>query len=201
MDDFFNNKNTNNLCKMSYNIEGKEDGRYCIIKTDGKISYERKCVSDSDCNYCIDDPSDKTKKICSNTAKECKNHSDCLVIKESFEEIYKRKTTEFKEEVRQWLNTILKNNCKETNLLKTKLKIKSYEDINDILGNTDLRLYNNKTGHLFLEDEFLNNKYYNEILVKRANDNRNPFRILDKNTDLKYGIMKIIIKKSNKYLL
>lgn len=120
------------------------------------------------------------RRICSNKDNfgndiSCEKNSDCFTNTEfNYDNIYRQRINLLKNEVSSWIKIILKNNCEEDIKLKEKLGGKKYETLADLdISDTDLRNYNSKTGHKFLDDHFFNDKYWDEYLVKQINNN--PF--------------------------
>lgn len=141
---------------------------------------------------CVNHPY-PSRRICNNkddfgNTINCEQNIDCYRTGEyNYDTIYRKRITLIKRKVSEWIKEILKNNCDEDIKLKESLGGKPYEDLSDLnISDNDLRRFNNKTGHKFLEDYFLNNVYWDEHLVKRINNN--PFDIIKNDNVWKWGI-------------
>tara|TARA_B100000035_G_scaffold294795_1_gene285358 strand:- start:85 stop:1032 length:948 start_codon:yes stop_codon:yes gene_type:complete len=82
-----------------------------------------------------------------------------------------------------WIQTIMRNNCKEDLKLKQKLKLKFNENLYTILQNSK-QLYNNNNGFRFLNSDLEIEKYYDNLIIK---NNINPMTYLKINSKLWNG--------------
>lgn len=141
---------------------------------------------------CVNHPHPIGRK-CSNkdtfgNSISCENNSDCFINTEyNYDNIYRNRINLLKTEVSEWIKIILKNNCEEDIKLKEKLGGKKYETLEDLdISDTDLRRFNSKMGHKFLDDHFFNDKYWDEYLVKQINNN--PFDTIKSRNIWSWGI-------------
>lgn len=141
---------------------------------------------------CVNHPY-PSRRICSNTDNfgneiQCEKNNDCFINTEyNYDNIYRERIALLKNEVSTWIKIILKNNCEEDIKLKESLGGKKYETLEDIgIDENDLRNYNNKMGHKFLDDHFFNDAYWDKHLVKTLNNN--PFDIIKSRPLWNWGI-------------
>ena len=127
---------------------------------------------------------------------KCNIDSDCYIIENS-DNIYKRLVKQIKEAIagtsNSMLEIILRNNCKDDIKLRNKLggaKHLTLEDMyNDPNETYDQNFkYNNQVGHKFLNDHFMNDKYWEKHLNKKINNN--PFELIKKIEIWQWGIPK-----------
>ena len=141
---------------------------------------------------CINHPY-PSKRICSNKDDYgntiiCDTTQDCFTNTQyNYDALYKNRVSMLKSKVSEWIKIILRNNCEENIKLKEMLGGKKYENLEDLdLGESDLRRFNNKMGHKFIDDYFFNDVYWDEYLVKKINNN--PFDIIKQDPVWNWGI-------------
>ncbi len=161
-----NNDNKTPECVMQYDSKNNMIGRYCNIPNQyGNID---KCNIDADC-YVIED---------SNV-------------------VYKRLLNKIKNQIagteNSMLELILRNNCKDDIKLRNKLGGPKHLTVQDMYNNPNETIdenfkYNNRMGHKFLNDNFMNDKYWDNHLNKKINNN--PFDQIKKLEVWQWGIPK-----------
>ena len=113
--------------------------------------------------------------------EKCNVDADCFVIEDTTS-IYNRLLRKIKMQIagteNSMLELILKNNCKDDIKLRDKLGGPKHLTLQDMYNNPnetiDVNLkYNNKNGHKFLNDYFMNDKYWENHLNSKINNN--PF--------------------------
>jgi hypothetical protein len=161
-----NNSNITPECIMKYDSKNNMVGRFCNLPN--KYGNIDNCNVDSDC-YIIED-SNLTYNIILNKIKH-----QIAGGKHSM------------------LELILRNNCKEDIKLRDSFGGSKNLTLDDMYNNpnesydTNLK-YNNKMGHKFLNDHFMNDKYWETNLNK--NINNNPFDKIKELEVWKWGIPK-----------
>ena len=167
-------------------------------------SSNTQAYNDNTCNY----NEQLTKRVYGNSTEQCNtdktnepssNTNNDIDI-DKVENRYDIIVAELKIMVVKWIKYILLNNKNEDNKLKESLGYQNSSKIKDIIPslndnsnsnsnsnsqilNNNLRedlRYNNRTGHKFFADYFLNDKYFDEYLIKKNNErtdsaNYNPF--------------------------
>lgn len=141
---------------------------------------------------CVNHPY-PSQRICSNkdvygNTIICDSNQDCFTNTEyNYDALYRKRVAMLKNKTLEWIKIILQNNCEEDIKLKESLGGKKYETLEDLnLGADDLRRYNSKIGHKFLDDYFFNDVYWDEYLVKKINNN--PFNTIKQDDVWNWGI-------------
>ena len=141
---------------------------------------------------CINHPY-PSQRICSNkddygNTIGCDSNQDCFTNTEyNYDDLYQKRVAMLKSKTSEWIKIILRNNCEEDIKLKENLGGKKYETLEDLdLDANDLRRYNSKTGHKFLDDYFFNDVYWDEYLIKKINNN--PFNTIKQDSVWNWGI-------------
>lgn len=147
----YNSEGVTPECVMQYDTRNNMIGRYCNIPN--KYGNIEKCNIDSDC-YVIEDNDIKYKRIVNNIKNQIAGTENSM------------------------LELILRNNCKDDIKLRNKLGGPKHLTLDDMYNNPNETIdrnfrYNNRIGHKFLNDEFMNDKYWEKHLNKKINNN--PF--------------------------
>lgn len=170
LDNFYlsrsNDSSVTPQCIMKYDNKNNIVGRFCNLPNEyGNIE---KCNIDSDC-YFIEDNDVTYKRVVNKIKKQISGTENSM------------------------LELILRNNCKDDIKLRDTLGGSKHLTIKDMYNNpnesydTNLK-YNNKMGHRFLNDYFMNDKYWDNHLNKNVNNN--PFIKIKEIEVWKWGIPK-----------
>ena len=118
----------------------------------------------------------------------CNINSDCSSSTNVNIEIKYREITDYLKNITlDYIKIILKNNCAEEETLKERNLGQLSDGSNNYYRNLN-ELYNNKSGHKFIDDYFLNEQFFNTYLIKKnKNTDCDAYTDANPNTNPKYS--------------
>ncbi len=153
-------------CIMKYDTDNNMIGRHCSVPN--KYGNIERCSVDSDC-FMIEDNTIKYNKLLNNIKSQIAGNENSM------------------------LELILRNNCKEDIKVRDKLGGPKHLTLDNMYDNPNETIdknfkYNNRMGHKFLNDHFMNEKYWENHLNKKINNN--PFDRIKELEVWQWGIPK-----------